>query len=67
MILAALAERLPGLYTTLLNKYYVDELYDRLFVEPTKQLGRFSDWFDRTIIDGLVRSIDRGTDASRAG
>ena len=35
-------------------------------MEPTKQLGRLSDWFDRTIIDGLVRSIDRGTDASSA-
>ena len=57
---------MPGVYTTLLNKYFVDELYDRLFVEPTKQIGRLCDWFDRTIIDGLVRSIDRGTDASSA-
>jgi NADH-quinone oxidoreductase subunit L len=57
---------MPGVYTTLLNKYYVDELYDRLFVEPTKQLGKVCDWFDRTIIDGLVRSIDRGTDAGSA-
>lgn len=56
----ALAARMPGVYTTLLNKYFVDELYDRLFVEPTKQIGRLCDWFDRTIIDGLVRSIDRG-------
>lgn len=63
---SALADRMPGVYTTLLNKYYVDELYDRLFVEPTKQLGRLCDWFDRTIIDGIVRSIDRGTDASSA-
>lgn len=62
----ALADRMPGVYTTLLNKYYVDELYDTLFVEPTKQLGRLCDWFDRTIIDGIVRSIDRGTDLSSA-
>ena len=41
-------------------------LYDTLFVEPTKQLGRLCDWFDRTIIDGIVRSIDRGTDLSSA-
>ena len=46
----ALANRMPGLYRTLLNKYYVDELYDALFVEPTKRLGQFCDWFDRTII-----------------
>ena len=57
---------MPAFYTTLLNKYYVDELYDVLFVEPTKQLGRLCDWFDRTIIDGLVRSVDRGADLSSA-
>jgi NADH-quinone oxidoreductase subunit L len=49
-----------------LNKYYVDELYDALFVEPTKRLGQLCDWFDRHIIDGLVRSVDRGTDVSSA-
>ncbi len=25
-----------------------------VFVEPTKRLGEFLDWFDRTVIDGLV-------------
>ena len=62
----ALAGRMPGVYTTLLNKYYVDELYDALFVEPIKQLGRLCDWFDRTIIDGMVRSVDRAADISSA-
>lgn len=46
-----------GAYMTLLNKYYVDELYDALFVEPTKSLGRLWDWFDRTVIDGVVRGV----------
>jgi NADH-quinone oxidoreductase subunit L len=35
----------PGLYRLLLNRYYVDELYDMLFVRTTKwgarQMGRF--------------------------
>jgi NADH-quinone oxidoreductase subunit L len=44
-------------YSTLLNKYYVDELYDLLFVEPTKRLGQFLDWFDRVVLDGIVRSV----------
>jgi NADH-quinone oxidoreductase subunit L len=35
-------------------------------VEPIKRLGRLCDWFDRTIIDGLVRSVDRGADLSSA-
>ena len=51
----------------LLNKYYVDELYDALFVEPTKRLGRKWDWFDRTVIDGIVRGVGRSVDALGAG
>src|SRR5262249_9018706 len=39
-----LAERVSrqfkGLYTTLLNKYYIDELYDALFVNRAKDTGR---------------------------
>jgi NADH-quinone oxidoreductase subunit L len=34
-----LASRAQGLYRFLLNKWYVDELYDILFVEPAKRLG----------------------------
>jgi NADH-quinone oxidoreductase subunit L len=58
---------LSGAYTTLLNKYYVDELYDFLFVEPTKRLGEFLDWFDRTVIDGLVRGVGVLADWGSAG
>ncbi|MBI3602908.1 MAG: NADH-quinone oxidoreductase subunit L, partial [Nitrospirae bacterium] len=47
-----MAAKAPGVYTTLLNKYYVDELYDKLIVEPIKRLGLVWDWFDRTVIDG---------------
>ncbi len=58
------AAKAPAAYTTLLNKYYVDELYDRLFVEPTKKLGQVWDWFDRTIIDGIVRGVGEFTEDS---
>jgi NADH-quinone oxidoreductase subunit L len=42
------------LYKFLLNKWYFDELYEVIFVKPTKQLGRFL-WKagDGTMIDGL--------------
>ncbi|AZO13984.1 NADH-quinone oxidoreductase subunit L [Mesorhizobium sp. M2A.F.Ca.ET.043.05.1.1] len=42
------------LYAFLLNKWYFDELYDFLFVQPAKRLGRFL-WKtgDGTIIDGF--------------
>ncbi len=34
-----LAGRVRGLYLFLLNKWYFDELYDRIFVSPAKRLG----------------------------
>ena len=61
------AERFSGVYRILLNKYYVDELYDLLFVEPLKRLGAILDWFDRTVIDGLVRGVGRLTDWGASG
>jgi NADH-quinone oxidoreductase subunit L len=51
---ARMAARKGLLYTFLYNKWYFDELYDFLFVQPAKTLGRFLWKFgDGTIIDGL--------------
>ena len=49
-----IAGRFQGLYQFLLNKWYFDELYDRIFVRPCFYLGR-NLWKigDGTIIDGL--------------
>jgi NADH-quinone oxidoreductase subunit L len=49
-----LANQHPGLYRFLLNKWYFDEVYDAIFVRPTKWLGRFL-WKkgDGLIIDGF--------------
>src|SRR6478672_2178206 len=49
-----LANQQPPLYQFLLNKWYFDELYDLIFVRPTKWLGRFL-WKvgDGYIIDGF--------------
>jgi NADH-quinone oxidoreductase subunit L len=49
----ALAERFGGLYRLLYNKYYVDQIYDALFVNRTKDLGITLGAFDRGVIDGL--------------
>jgi NADH-quinone oxidoreductase subunit L len=47
-----------GLHKLLLNKYYVDELYDAVFVQP---LYRLSLWcarvFDLRVIDGIVNGV----------
>ncbi len=49
-----LAQTHRGLYAFLLNKWYFDELYDLLFVNPAKRLGRFL-WKkgDGWLIDGF--------------
>ena len=41
-------------YRVVLNKYYVDELYDRVFVRGVLLLARVAAWFDQHVIDGIV-------------
>jgi len=54
-----LAHANPGLYLFLLNKWYFDELYDRIFVKPALWLGNalwkgFDDQLvDKTLTEGL--------------
>ena len=38
-----LMNRFRGLYITLLNKYWVDEIYDTLIVQPVKQCTKIAD------------------------
>lgn len=57
---AALAVRFKSTYTFLLNKWYIDELYDFLFVNPAKKIGRF---FWRKIDMQLVDSMPNGSAA----
>ena len=53
-----LAEKKRGLYQLVLNKYYVDELYEILFINSLKNLGTGL-WrgFDEFVIDGTVNGI----------
>jgi NADH-quinone oxidoreductase subunit L len=48
-----LASRFGGLYRLVFHKYYVDEIYDAMFVNRTKDLATTLGSFDATIIDGL--------------
>ncbi len=55
-----LAEGLKSLYLASLNKWYVDELYDRLFVRPTlKAAAELWKRVDVDVIDGAVNGIAR--------
>ncbi len=53
--------RLGGLYTFLKNKWYFDEVYDRVFVRPAIAIavGVYT-WIDRWLIDGVLHAIGRG-------
>ncbi len=48
----------PALHRAVFNKWYVDELYDFLFVNPCKALGNFL-WkgFDVLVVDGIVDGV----------
>jgi NADH-quinone oxidoreductase subunit L len=47
-----------GLYRLLLNKYYIDELYDFFIVRPFTGVSRFlAQIFDPWVIDGAVNGI----------
>ncbi len=49
-----LMSRFKHTYTTLLNKYWVDEVYDLLFVNRTKDLANRLAGFDDRVVDGAV-------------
>jgi NADH-quinone oxidoreductase subunit L len=49
-----------GLWRAVFNKWYVDEIYDALVVNPTKKIGTFC-WkgFDVRVVDGVVNGVGR--------
>ena len=49
--------RLGALGTILFNKYYVDELYDALFVNRVKNIGNAASGFDQYVVDGGVNGV----------
>ena len=54
-----IARSASGLHRLLLNKYYVDELYDAAVVQPIKQLSTVGLWkgVDAGLIDGAVNGV----------
>jgi len=48
----------PTLHRAVYNKWYVDEIYDFIFVNPCKAFGQFL-WkgFDVLVIDGVVNGV----------
>jgi len=55
----ALATQFSGVHTVLANKYYVDEIYNAVFVQPIKRISEGTLWkvVDAGIIDGIVNGV----------
>src|SRR5712691_1308243 len=54
---AALTRAAGPVYRVLVNKYYIDELYDHRFVEAARAIAGASWAFDIHIIDGLANRL----------
>jgi NADH-quinone oxidoreductase subunit L len=45
-------------HLTLVNKYYIDELYDKIIRKPVDQLSAFIGKFiEPNVVDGLVKQV----------
>jgi NAD(P)H-quinone oxidoreductase subunit 5 len=51
---ATIAEKFPALYRLSLNKWYIDDIYDRFFVQGCRRLARQIMEVDYRVIDGAV-------------
>jgi NADH-quinone oxidoreductase subunit L len=58
----ALAKSFGGVYPTLVNKYYVDEIYAALIIRPLLWISRNVLWqaLDVRVIDGTVNGLAEG-------
>ena len=65
-------ERFAGVHRFLVNKWYFDELYDRLFVRPFAAFGRFgrevveTEFVQGTIVGGATAVVRAGTAFARS-
>jgi NADH-quinone oxidoreductase subunit L len=60
--------RFPRLHHFLLDRWYIDHLYDRLLVRPARALGEFCGRIvDPEVIGGIVSGITRATGATASG
>jgi len=57
---ARTGERVKGLYRLVFHKYWVDEIYDSLVVQPVYRMSvRLWERFDAAVIDGAVNGVGR--------
>ena len=57
-----ISNKIPFIYKLLLNKYYVDEIYEFVFVNPFVFGSEgIYEWFDKPVIDGTVNGSGKST------
>lgn len=57
--------QITGITKLVYDKYYIDEFYQKLFVNPITALSKFlGNIFDTKILDGVVNGIGTGVEAS---
>jgi NADH-quinone oxidoreductase subunit L len=50
------------LYRFVENKYYLDDLYEKVIRDGVKgPLARAANWFNRVVLDGIVNGVGRGS------
>jgi len=59
-----IVQKFPRLYRFVENKYYVDELYDFVFVKNLLRLNNFLAQFDLKVVDGAVNGVAKVTEVS---
>ncbi len=52
-----MAQRFSGLHRLLYQKYYLDEVYRFLLINPLLAFNQAIRWFDERIIDGAVNGL----------
>jgi NAD(P)H-quinone oxidoreductase subunit 5 len=64
---AAIAKKYPALYQFSLNKWYFDDIYDRVFVQGCRRIARQIMEVDYRVIDGAVNLTGLATLVSGEG
>ncbi len=57
---ADVRQQFEAIYQFLRNKWYFDELYNAIFIQPTHFISARIAWFDKNVIDVLIETIARG-------
>ena len=58
-------ESMSGIKKVIYDKYYIDELYNNIFVNPISSLSKFfANVVDNKIVDGIVNAVGSGVNAA---